>query len=591
MKEQMKKLFSIKTLLTLTLVLAVFIGATSVFAEPWKFGVMSDTQWTVTKDGLPYDPAGTNPNGVAVSIIQQINRQFINHGVKFVIQVGDLTENGNDADIAARALAAQPLYDAGIGFLPMRGNHETYASPSNGYGIQAVQDDFPQTRGLSNTFGAKNFSSPTLAGPYPDDLKGMSYSFDYGQHGDNARFVILDTWVTPNKSTNPFAPSTSYLYGYSVADQQPWISSRLDKYTRGTEHAFVFSHQNLIGENHQDSIFTGYTDANPDMQNAFFASLQNNDVNYYISGHDHIHQRSIITSPNGAFKVQELICASNSSKFYTPKALNDAKWYGQKVRETSVSQERYTVGFYIFTVNGPCVTADYYSDVHGNWASDNCYPDGATPQSCSAAGSHVTPIFKFVKKETWGYCHNGKEFQVCQAGQMGCNSSYTQVVDSFNGTTAQILDGTNNSTAKDYTVRPFTKLVNIGWPDMDGKCEKYPFGKSDSDLDLASNIFTLSGMADLDTQQTDTYALSLSYDHHKWLHKKVGDGAFLLVTRDKKGRWVNAVDLNFGGTREFVLGPYVSGYELGTYGFDPDTRTAWAVINYNGDFAVARDIE
>ena len=42
-----------------------------------------------------------------------------------MIQVGDLTENGNDADIAARAAAAQPLIDAGIGFFPMRGNHET----------------------------------------------------------------------------------------------------------------------------------------------------------------------------------------------------------------------------------------------------------------------------------------------------------------------------------------------------------------------------------------------------------------------------------------------------------------------------------
>jgi hypothetical protein len=49
--------------------------------------------------------------------------------------------------------------------------------------------------------------------------------------------------------------------------------------------------------------------------------------------------------------------------------------------------------------------------------------------------------------------------------------------------------------------------------------------------------------------------------------------------------------MNFGGTSKFVPGPYVSGYGPGTYGFDPNTRTAWAVINYNGDFAVARDIE
>ncbi len=66
------------------------------------------------------------------------------------------------------------------------------------------------------------------------------------------------------------------------------------------------------------------------MQNAFFASLQDNDAKYYISGHDHIHQRSIIVSPDGASKVQQLICASNSSKFYTPKALDQSNWFGQK---------------------------------------------------------------------------------------------------------------------------------------------------------------------------------------------------------------------------------------------------------------------
>jgi hypothetical protein len=64
-----------------------------------------------------------------------------------------------------------------------------------------------------------------------------------------------------------------------------------------------------------------------------------------------------------------------------------------------------------------------------------------------------------------------------------------------------------------------------------------------------------------------------------------------LVTRDETGRWVNAVDMNFGGIGTFVAGPYAPGYGLGAYGFDPSTHTAWAVINYNGDFAVARDIK
>jgi hypothetical protein len=40
-----------------------------------------------------------------------------------------------------------------------------------------------------------------------------------------------------------------------------------------------------------------------------------------------------------------------------------------------------------------------------------------------------------------------------------------------------------------------------------------------------------------------------------------------------------------------VLGPYVEGrHGLGTYGIDLDSNTAWAVLNYNADFAVALDL-
>jgi hypothetical protein len=238
------------------------------------------------------------------------------------------------------------------------------------------------------------------------------------------------------------------------------------------------------------------------------------------------------------------------------------------------------------------VTVDYYSDDNGQWASDNCYPNGQTLQSCSTPGSQITPYFNFVKKETWGYCHNGKEFHVCQSGQPNCNSSYTQVVDSYNGTNAQILSGTNGSTATDYNGRNFTKIVDTGWPEMYRWSEKYPTDQSNPDLGLASNIFRLSGMADLGSHQTDTYVLSLSYNP-RLLPTNPGNGLVALATRDKTGFWVKAVNMNFmnsGGSSKFVSGPYPSGAPLGTYGVDTSTNTAWAVINYNGDFAVASGI-
>ena len=523
----------------------------------WSFGVMGDTQWTLTTD-----PAGNNPNGVAVSIIDQINQQFISKGVKFVIQVGDLTENGNAADIAMRATAAQALYNAGIGFFPMRGNHETYANPTNGYAITAFQTSFPQTQCLSNAFGATNCSSPSSVSL---DLTGMSYSFDYGMAGSNARFVIIDDWATPSKRVD----AAGYPYGYSITDQQSWISNLLDKNSRNTTHVFVLSHQNPIGANHQDSLFSGYTDANPDMQNAFFASLQNNNVKYYISGHDHIHQRSIIESPDGISKIQELISASASSKFYTPKDLSDAKWYGQKSRETSVSQEFNTVGFYIFTIEGPCVTVDYYSDDHGRWLSDESYP-ATTGNDLT---NKITPIFNFVKKATWGYSLNGKEFLV------GGNnsSSYDVVSDKFGNTSAKILSGTYSNNVKDYNGRILTQTVNTGW-----------MARTSGTL---SNILVLWGMTSaMGSTQSETYTLAMSYEHNSVKIKQAKKGFIGLATPDANGKWVNAVSKNIGGSPKFVSGPWQFSYGLGTYGIDTRTKTVWAVINYNGNFVVASRI-
>ena len=107
----------------------------------WKFGVMADTQWTVADDGY-------SPNTSAVGIAAQIQQQFINQGVKFVVHVGDLCDidqlnttangtNANDSNLVqstgpinaqageyVRALYSQALYNAGIGFFPLRGNHD-----------------------------------------------------------------------------------------------------------------------------------------------------------------------------------------------------------------------------------------------------------------------------------------------------------------------------------------------------------------------------------------------------------------------------------------------------------------------------------
>jgi len=532
-------------------------------AVPWRFGVMADTQWTCGTD-----PSGQNLNAVSVEIINQINPQFIAAGVKFVIQVGDLTQHGSNIEIQARAKAAQSLLDAGIGFFPMRGNHETYAMPtnSNGYGIPQFRESFPQTRGLTNTFGASHFNSPAADN---NNLDGLSYAFDYGADSNNARFVVIDNWVTPDRQAT-FGDIIHY--GCTFGDQQAWIGEQLDQTTRGTTHAFVLSHQPLMAENHQDTPFGGNAATNPAMQNAFIASLQCNNVRYYICGHDHIHQRSLIASPDGHSCVEEIIGVSDSSKFYTPKRIDDPGWAGQKTREVPLSQEMKTVGYYIYTVDGPRLTVDYYSDDHGGWGSDKDYPVAATG---GAFTNLATPAFRFVKKETFGYSLNGQAFLV------GQGESYTAVADraphgeaygeSYKGTTARILAGVNGSTNRDYNGRPLVREIDTGWaPSLQ-----------------TSDVLTLWGLSDLGANRTDTYVLSMSYDPAATSMPAIQAGTFGLVARaTRDGNWVNAVDLNAGGSPSFVLDAWNQKYALGTCGVDTNTSTAWAVVNHAGDFAV-----
>jgi hypothetical protein len=279
-----------------------------------------------------------------------------------------------------------------------------------------------------------------------------------------------------------------------------------------------------------------------------------------MSGHDHMHHRAIVKGPlpnlDGSHsQVQEIMCSSNSYKFYIPQTTSNDTTYNLPafgmLLETPIQQELFAVGYYIFTVDGPRVTVEYYSSPNG------CAGD------CDLT---ATPVLTFSKRETFGYSLNGQEFLVPQGG------SYTAVQDSLYGTDAKILSGTNGSMATDHAGRSQTKTVNTGWTRKTNR-------------NTVSNVLTLWGMDDLGSEQTDVYTLSMSYD--RLLPIQLGKGLLGIATKDENGDWVNAVDLNFGGTKKFILGPWKPAYGLGTYGIDLRTQTAWAVINYNGDFAVA----
>jgi hypothetical protein len=599
--DRMKKYSGFTILVAMCL--AILLSAGAAFATPWKFGVMSDTQW-------PTSPDNKNPN-VAVNVVRHLNQEFINKGVKFVIQVGDLTDTGgtNSINLDVRATFAQDLYNAGIGFYPLRGNHENTAP--NAVRFQQI---FPQTGAIPANACVNNnhITSPdylvssTIYGPQANTngticigsnfaseptMEGLTYSFDY----DNARFVMIDQF------TKPTGTSHSNLDATDVA----WIGGRFSDPNRPA-HAFSFAHKHLISENHADNLFNSTnptaSPASKDLMETFMAYLSNNRVRYHLGGHDHMHNRAIISSPNtGNYKVQNIVTSSNSYKFYIPPSM--ATFNTQlafRNLEMPIAQEIFTVGYYIFTVDGPKVTVDHYAMPNGcNGDCDLTYDvipyEGNTPTAYPFTNPTVffnTPV-SFTRHETFGYSLNGREVLVPQGGSYALTDDTTKAVANgetgYIGTTAAILNGTNDSTGKDYNNRAFTKTVDTGWAAAAAghASDKLTlWGMTDS---LATNFTDLNNSNNHylyvvpNATRTDTYALSMSYDDAKFKN-----GAFALSVIDQNGNAQNAISGNDSNSvPTFVNGPYNASYPLGTYGIDAATKTAWAVINHSSDFAVA----
>jgi predicted phosphodiesterase len=219
------------------LVLLTLLSARSpAIAQTVRFIFMSDFHF----------PAGDS------TVTKEIVQEAINRNVNFVLVGGDLSDDGEEWELASCRRILQPLYDHGIGVYPIRGNHDWYNPDSK----TAWDDVFTGTYALPQNG--------------PSGETNLTYSFTYG----NVFVVGLDEYVNPHRVN------------------QTWLTGQLNSNTQ--PHVFVFGHEPAF-KYWADTCLDQY----PSQRNTFWNSIKAGGAHVYLCGHDHIYTHARIDDGDG----------------------------------------------------------------------------------------------------------------------------------------------------------------------------------------------------------------------------------------------------------------------------------------------------
>ncbi len=200
----------------------------------------------VTRFMVTGDSRGSSV-GVNDTILAEIVQAALDELVDFVLIPGDLVYGSFnpatlEAELTQWRTIVQPLYDAGIGVYPCRGNHD------------------------AGSLSAWNnvFSGPyALPGNGPGGEENITYSFSY----NNVFVVAVDQYVSLNRVN------------------QLWLDSRLDANTE--PHVFVMGHAPAFKVQHSDCL-----DDFPADRDTFWISLAEVGSRVYFCGHDHFYDHA-----------------------------------------------------------------------------------------------------------------------------------------------------------------------------------------------------------------------------------------------------------------------------------------------------------
>ncbi|RKY08653.1 MAG: hypothetical protein DRP56_03735 [Planctomycetota bacterium] len=206
----------------------------------WKFIIVGDSRG--------------GDNGVNTAILSEIAAEIVAQDAEFVLFPGDLVNGSGDQATLQSQLTTwrdtmRPVYDAGIGVYPVRGNHDT--------GNLAA---------WNNVFSG-DYALPTNG---PAGEVGLTYSVSH----KNVFVLALDQYITPHRVN------------------QSWVDAQLAANTN--PHIFALGHEPVFGTHR-----VGCLDNDPAVRDAFWASLKNAGCRVYACGHDHFYDHAVVDDGDG----------------------------------------------------------------------------------------------------------------------------------------------------------------------------------------------------------------------------------------------------------------------------------------------------
>jgi len=249
-------------------------------------------------------------NGVNTAMLREIVQAVISEKADFALITGDLVNGSDNPAVLESQLTTwrntlQPLYSAGIGVYPCRGNHDT--------GSQAVW---------------RSVFSGVYALPEngPAGEENITFSFTRG----NVFVVAVDE------------------YAGDGGVNQSWLDAQFAR--NGQPHVFVFGHAPAFKVWHRD-----FLENNPHERNTFWNSIKAEGGRTYFCGHDHFYNHSRIDDNDDDPKndLHQYIVATGGAPLYGWEGKYDGdngQWTPHKV----FHEKEY--GYVLVEINGLNVT-------------------------------------------------------------------------------------------------------------------------------------------------------------------------------------------------------------------------------------------